>query len=256
MHFKIMAIFILVIFFSRVNTLYAEDVQTEGAKPGVWTMDLVAAKKLAKEKKLPLLLSFSLVFGRGGCCSGCKTMKKRVFTKKSWGKYAKENLVMVFIHFPRDKSKVPQKFVKRNDSLKKRYKVSGYPTYVVLDEDGETALGRLYSCEQKTVKSFLKEIEGVLSYTPAKLMPFSKKMKAKDKSTYLKLIAELKKEQDEIKEEKKLIRQAEKKIEDASKKLKALKAKVADFRAKSRERRPTNKTGPDEKRSPKERIND
>ncbi len=37
----------------------AEAIQTEGAKVGHWTMDFEAAKKIAAEKNLPLLLNFT-----------------------------------------------------------------------------------------------------------------------------------------------------------------------------------------------------
>ena len=55
MYLKMMIVLVLTIGFSGFNALQAENVQTKGVKPGVWTMDLDAAKKLAKEKKWPRL---------------------------------------------------------------------------------------------------------------------------------------------------------------------------------------------------------
>ena len=82
---KMTAFFVAIMLLSGGLAL-AEKVQTEGAEAGVWTMDMDAAKKLAKKKKLPLVLNFT----GSDWCGWCKLMEKNVFTKESWRKYAKK----------------------------------------------------------------------------------------------------------------------------------------------------------------------
>lgn len=127
----------------------------DGATAGKWTMDLDAAKKLAAEKKLPILLDFS----GSDWCHWCKVMEENVFTKPEWATYAKDNLVMVLLDFPNDESLIPEKYVARNEALQAEYGVKGFPTFIVLDDDGETELGRLGSGSDKTPASFQGELE-------------------------------------------------------------------------------------------------
>ena len=88
-------------------SLFAASPATEGAKVGEWTMDFDAAKTLAKEKNLPILMNFT----GSDWCGWCKVMDRSVFSKPKWDAYAKKNLVLVFIDFPQNKALVPMHFV-------------------------------------------------------------------------------------------------------------------------------------------------
>lgn len=144
------------------------DADIDGATAGKWTMDLDAAKALAAEKKLPILLDFS----GSDWCGWCKIMEESVFTKPEWADYAKDNLVMVLVDFPNDKSLVPEKYVERNSALQAEYGVQGFPTFVVLDADGKTELGRLGSGRDKTPASFRAELELLFRNTPAAIAKY------------------------------------------------------------------------------------
>lgn len=130
---------------------------TEGAKVGEWTMDFEGAKKLAAEKKLPMLLNFT----GSDWCGWCKLMDKNVFKMGEWEDYAKENLILVWIDFPQDKSLVPEAIAAKNDKLKDAFNVEGYPTYFVVDSDGETQLGQLGASQSASPAWFIGEIEKV-----------------------------------------------------------------------------------------------
>lgn len=147
-----------------------EAVQTEGAKVGHWTMDFDAAKKVAADKKLPLLLNFT----GSDWCGWCKLMDKGVFAKDEWKKYAGENVVLVTLDFPKDKSIVPGKYVERNNDLKTKFAVRGYPSYVILDSDGETKIGQLGAGRDKTPESFIAEFEAVVRLSPANVEAYVK----------------------------------------------------------------------------------
>ncbi|MCL1887862.1 MAG: thioredoxin family protein [Kiritimatiellaeota bacterium] len=106
---------------------------TDGATPGVWTMDLKAAKKAAEEKDLPLFINFT----GSDWCGWCVLMAEQVFSQPAWQEYAKENLMLVWIDFPNDKSLVPEKYVEQNKELRKAYVAKGaFPAVTLLGDDG------------------------------------------------------------------------------------------------------------------------
>ena len=145
-------------------------VQIDGAKVGEWTMDIDAAKKIAAEKELPLLLNFT----GSDWCGWCKIMDKNVFAGEAWKEFAAENVLLVTLDFPRDRTIVPEKYVSRNKDLQKQFGVGGYPTYVNLDSDGETKLGQLGARRDKTPASFIKEFKSVIRMSPAGIEEFVK----------------------------------------------------------------------------------
>jgi thioredoxin-related protein len=152
-------------------TAHAEDaVQTDGAEPGHWTMDFDAAKKIAEEKKLPLMLNFT----GSDWCGWCKLMDKNVFAEDDWKKYASENVLLVTLDFPKDKSIVPEKYVDRNTKLKEKFGVRGYPTYLILDSDGETKIGQLGAGKDKTPESFIAEFKAAVRLSPSNIEAFVK----------------------------------------------------------------------------------
>jgi thiol-disulfide isomerase/thioredoxin len=131
---------------------------TEGAAPGEWTMDLAAAKALAAETGRPLFLNFT----GSDWCGWCRLMDKQVFSHGDWQAYAKERLVLVWIDFPRDKSLVPEALVPQNDQLLREFEVGGFPTYVLLDSDGQTRLGQTGASRDATPKSFIETLDNLL----------------------------------------------------------------------------------------------
>lgn len=145
-------------------------VQTEGAEVGQWTMDYDAALKLAKEKELPVMLNFT----GSDWCGWCKLMDKSVFSQDEWKKYAAENVVLVTLDFPKDDSIVPAKYVDRNRELQEKFEVQGYPTYVVLDGDGKTVLGKLGAGRDKTPSSFIQEFKGITQLSESSIAAYIK----------------------------------------------------------------------------------
>lgn len=170
----------------------AEAVQIDGAKIGHWTMDFDAAKKIAAEKKLPLLINFT----GSDWCGWCKLMDKGVFAKEAWTKYAAENVLLVTLDFPKDKTIVPEKYVARNEKLKDQFEVRGFPSYVILASDGETKIGQLGAGKGKTPESFISEFKAVVRLSPANIEAFVKANpdKAKAYKAAIKGVEDAKKE--------------------------------------------------------------
>jgi thiol-disulfide isomerase/thioredoxin len=190
----------------------AGEVATEGATPGAWTMDLEAAQKLAKEKDLPLLLNFT----GSDWCGWCKLMDKSVFAEEAWKTYAAQKLVLVTLDFPRDKSIVPEKFVARNRELSEKFGVQGYPTYVVLDADGTTELGRLGAGRDKTPRSFQDEVNGLLRFRAPEVEAFAAKLEPAQAEAYKQLVSSLRETRKQLSQEK----------EDSAKRIKDLEGKI------------------------------
>lgn len=140
----------------------AEKPAERGAEPGKWTMDFDAAKRVPAERHLPLLLNFT----GSDWCYWCKLMDKQVFSEEAWTAWAADRLMLVWIDFPNDKTLVPMAYVMRNRKLSGDFGVEGYPTYILLSEDGETVLGQLGASRGATPESFIGEVEACLPAAP------------------------------------------------------------------------------------------
>ena len=62
-----------------------------------------------------------------------------MFDKQAFKDYAKENLVLVELDFPRDRSKITKEQYAYNRTQAKEYGIRGYPTVFVLDANGKAA---------------------------------------------------------------------------------------------------------------------
>jgi len=203
------------------------EAKVDGVTPGEWTMDFDAAKTLAGEKKLPLILNFS----GSDWCGWCKIMEKNVFAEQEWKDYASDNIVMVLIDFPKDKSLVPEKYVERNDELKEAHGVRGFPTFVVLDDDAETVLGRLSAGRDKTPAAFIAELQPLLRYRTGAIEKYAKTLSEADRKKYLAITKGMSDNKMLIKKAKERIAAAEKEIETLEEGTAGLEAAAAEFRA-------------------------
>lgn len=164
-------------------TCFANEVATEGAEIGKWTMDVDAAYKLAQEKKLPILMNFT----GSDWCYWCKLMDKNVFAEAEWQKYAQENLILVTIDFPSNPKTVPQKYKERNKGLAKKFEVQGYPTYILLDSS-KKQIAQLSAGREKTPASFRNEILAAIHLSPEGIAKTLATLKAEQKPEYEALI--------------------------------------------------------------------
>ena len=121
-----------------------------------WSTNLPdALKKAAKEKKYVLM-----DFTGSDWCPWCVKLDKEVFSKKEFKKYAKDNLVLVLVDFPRHK-KIATKQKAANYALAEKYKVQGFPTVLLLDSKGKVVLRTGYKSggPEKYVKQLQEAIE-------------------------------------------------------------------------------------------------
>jgi thioredoxin-related protein len=97
-----------------------------------WLNDYKKAQQEAKASHKILLLDFT----GSDWCGWCKKFNKEVFSQSEFKDYARENLVLVELDFPRAKPQSPE-LRKQNTELAQQYEVLGFPTIVVLNSDGQ-----------------------------------------------------------------------------------------------------------------------
>ncbi len=118
-----------------------------------WLTDLPKAKALAKTENKTVFLHFT----GSDWCGFCKKQQREVFSTKEFADYAKKNLVLVDIDFPRRKS-LPPALKKANERLKKEYAVRGFPTVIFLDSQGKK-LGQKVGYGGGGPESVIAEVE-------------------------------------------------------------------------------------------------
>jgi len=97
-----------------------------------WMTDLPKAQAKAKAEHKMVMLDFT----GSDWCGWCIKLKGEVFSKPEFAEYAKKNLVLVEVDFPRAKQQT-EELKKANQSLQEKYKIDGYPTIIVLDGEGK-----------------------------------------------------------------------------------------------------------------------
>jgi protein disulfide-isomerase len=97
-----------------------------------WLHDYKKAQEEAKASHKFLLLNFT----GSDWCGWCVKFDKEVFSQPPFKDFARDNLVLVELDFPRAKQQ-PAELRKQNRELAQRYEVVGFPTIVVLNSDGQ-----------------------------------------------------------------------------------------------------------------------
>lgn len=137
----------------------------------VWTTDLTAAQLRAKAEGKAVLLNFT----GSDWCGWCIKLRKDVFLKPEFEAYARTNLVLVEVDFPKRKE-LPPEMQKANRRLAQQFQVQGYPTLILVDASG-AKLGAVNYGNGGT-RTFIAEVEKVLR-PPAPVDPATAKQPAK-----------------------------------------------------------------------------
>jgi protein disulfide-isomerase len=123
-----------------------------------WMTDLPKAQAQAKAEHKLVMLDFT----GSDWCGWCIKLDREVFSKPEFAEYAKKNLVLVEVDFPRTK-KQSGELKKANQSLQDKYKIEGYPTIIVLDESGKQ-VGQL-GYQPGGPKAFIDELNKLRKQT-------------------------------------------------------------------------------------------
>ncbi|MFP4068936.1 MAG: thioredoxin family protein [Opitutales bacterium] len=118
------------VLFANAETKPADSVKLN------WMTDYDAAVARAQSEDKVLLLDFT----GSDWCGWCIKLDKEVFSRAEFAEYAKENLVLVKLDFPRGKPQSAE-VKEQNERLAGKYGIRGFPTILLLSED-EELIGR------------------------------------------------------------------------------------------------------------------
>jgi len=103
-----------------------------GAEDLNWMTDLPKAQAKAKTENKMIMMDFT----GSDWCGWCIKLHKEVFSKPEFSEYAKKNLVLLEVDFPRSKEQSAE-LKRANQALQGKYKIEGYPTIIVLNGEGK-----------------------------------------------------------------------------------------------------------------------
>ncbi|HEY2802147.1 MAG TPA: thioredoxin family protein [Chthoniobacterales bacterium] len=117
-----------------------------------WLSDFQKAQAEAKANHKLLLLNFT----GSDWCIWCKRLDAEVFTQPEFQDYAKNNLVLMKVDFPRATA-LTTEVRKQNEELAQKYNIEGFPTIVVLNGEGQQ-VGEL-GYQPGGASAFVKELK-------------------------------------------------------------------------------------------------
>ena len=137
----------------------ANGVRCHGDAPGEWSHDWEAVTAAAKANGELVFANFT----GSDWCGWCRLMDRKVFSTDEWKAWAKESGVhFAWVDFPEDVSLLPDgETAERNEELSEKYGVEGFPTYFLLDGEGEV-IWQGGASREATPEGFIAELEGAL----------------------------------------------------------------------------------------------
>lgn len=76
-------------------------------------------------------------FSGSDWCGWCRKLEREVLSKSKFLDGVTNDFVLVYIDMPEDKSLLPDRAKVENEKLVEKYGVTGFPTALILDSDGE-----------------------------------------------------------------------------------------------------------------------
>lgn len=92
----------------------------------VWETNVTKAMAISNETKKPLLLFFT----GSDWCGWCIRLQKEVLKTPEFALWAKENVVLVELDFPRRTPQTPE-IKKQNEELQMAFGIQGFPTIIL-----------------------------------------------------------------------------------------------------------------------------
>lgn len=135
--------FLLIAFFANAQTDYKAT--HEG-----WLVRIDEAYDISQKTGKPILANFT----GSDWCGWCKRLSAAVFDKPAFKTWAKDNVVLLELDFPRRKQ-LPGEIRAQNQSLQQAFQVRGYPTIWVFNLEKDQENGK-----------FMIEALGKTGYTP------------------------------------------------------------------------------------------
>ncbi len=120
-----------------------------------WFTNFEEAKKSSAQTGRPILANFT----GSDWCIWCKKLKSEVLSQSTFIDYAKNNLVLMEVDFPRNK-KLPSAVSMQNQKLMQQYGIMGFPTILLIDSKGNVLAQTGY--KQGGAKKYIQHIKELL----------------------------------------------------------------------------------------------
>lgn len=124
----------------------------------LFTQDLERAKADAVASGRNLLLDFT----GSDWCIWCQRLDGEVFQVEPFAQQVTQQFVPVTLDYPRDTSRVPEEFRARNEELRQRYGIRGYPTIILADAAGRPFAATGY--REGGPEAYLKHLDELLQH--------------------------------------------------------------------------------------------
>ncbi|GIV45992.1 MAG: hypothetical protein KatS3mg036_0810 [Ignavibacterium sp.] len=100
-----------------------------------WETNLETALQKAQKENKTVLVNFT----GSDWCIWCQRLSNEVFSQSEFEKFAKENLILVKIDFPKNIEQ-SMEIKMYNNQLAQRFGVEGFPTIFLLNKNGDVIL--------------------------------------------------------------------------------------------------------------------
>ncbi|MCK4312509.1 MAG: thioredoxin family protein [Candidatus Cloacimonetes bacterium] len=124
-------ILILLILTATACTIEKNEIKNEVINLN-WLTNLEEAQKISQEKGIPIFVDFT----GSDWCGWCFRLRDEIFSQEEFIQYAKENLVLLKLDFPR-KIKQSKETKLYNENLARRFGIRGLPTILLVNSKGE-----------------------------------------------------------------------------------------------------------------------
>jgi len=136
--FKILSVITILLF--TTLSLHAQEV-----KNGLtWYTDINQVYKVSAQAKKPVFAFFT----GSDWCGWCKRLQAAVFSKPEFIAWAKKNVILLELDFPR-RTQLPEAQARQNEELRQFFQVQGYPTVwlfnMTKDQSGKYTIAGLGS---------------------------------------------------------------------------------------------------------------
>lgn len=121
-----------------------------------WETNYKEAVAKAKKENKQLLLNFT----GSDWCGWCIKLDREVFSKEEFQTYAKDNLVLVKLDFPRKKV-ISQAEKTQNYGLQNKYDIKGYPSILLLNPSEKLILRTGY--QDGGAENYVNHLEKAIS---------------------------------------------------------------------------------------------
>tara|TARA_R110002096_G_scaffold273422_3_gene467222 strand:- start:11413 stop:11991 length:579 start_codon:yes stop_codon:yes gene_type:complete len=123
-----------------------------------WERHPGKAMQDARKQDRPLLILFTAL----SWSENARKLGDEVFLSRTFNDFARKELVMSFLDYPQSISSAPESM----QMMKERYRITGYPTIVLLDHKGKE-LWRRSGYVPGKAKDYFEELRGAVEGIPA-----------------------------------------------------------------------------------------